>query len=186
MLLKLEGFRYATSLDLNMGYYHIRLDNFSKKLCTLILPWEKSEMQALPMGLSNSPDIFQEKMNELMHDLEFVRFYIDDILIVTSGTFEDHLNKLDQVLSRLSHAGLKTKAKIVLLSTRTRISRILDNPRRYSTPTKKIEAIKKTAPPKSKKESRSFIGLVNYYRDVWIRRSDVLAPLAKISGKNAS
>lgn len=112
--------------------------------------------------------------------------YIDDILIVTSGPFEDHLNKLDQVLSRLSHAGLKTKAKIVLLSTRTRISRILDNPRRYSTPTKKIEAIKKTAPPKSKKESRSFIGLVNYYRDVWIRRSDVLTPLAKISGKNAS
>ena len=25
MLLKLEGFHYYTSLDLNMGYYHIQL-----------------------------------------------------------------------------------------------------------------------------------------------------------------
>ena len=25
MLLKLDGFQYATSLDLNMGYYHIQL-----------------------------------------------------------------------------------------------------------------------------------------------------------------
>ena len=95
MLLKLECFKYATSLDLNMGYYHIRLDNFSKSLCTLILPWGKYEMQVLPMGLSNSPDIFQGKMNELLHDLEFVRTYIDDLLIVTNETFQDHLDKLD-------------------------------------------------------------------------------------------
>jgi len=114
MLLKLEGFKYATPLDLNMGYYHIRLDNFSKSLCTLILPWGKYEMQVLPMGLSNSPDIFQEKMNELLHDLEFVRAYIDDLLIVTNETFQDHLDKLDRVLTRLSRAGLKI---IVLLST---------------------------------------------------------------------
>ena len=110
MLLKLEGFKYTTSLDLNMGYYHIRLDNFSKSLCTLILPWGKYEMQVLPMGLSNSPDIFQEKMNKLLHDLEFVRAYIDDLLIVTNETFQDHLDKLDRVLTRLSRAGLEINA----------------------------------------------------------------------------
>ena len=110
MLLKLEGFKYATSLDLNMGYYHIRLDNFSKSLCTLILPWGKYEMQVLPMRLSNSPDIFQEKMNELLHDLEFVRAYIDDLLIVTNETFQDHLDKLDRVLTRLGRARLKINA----------------------------------------------------------------------------
>jgi hypothetical protein len=35
LLLKLEGFQYATSLDLNMGYYHIELSPFSKQLCTI-------------------------------------------------------------------------------------------------------------------------------------------------------
>ena len=72
MLLNLEGFQFATSLDLNMGYYHIELSPTSKQLCTLVFPFGKFEMQRLPMGLCNSPDIFQEKMSELFHGLEFV------------------------------------------------------------------------------------------------------------------
>ena len=37
LLLKQEGFQYATSLDLNMGYYHIELSPFSHELCTIVL-----------------------------------------------------------------------------------------------------------------------------------------------------
>ena len=72
LLLKLEGFQHATSLDLNMGYYHIELTPFSKRLCTIVMPWGKYKYQCLPMGLCNSPDIFQEHMFELFSDLEFV------------------------------------------------------------------------------------------------------------------
>jgi hypothetical protein len=72
MLLNLEGFKYTTSLDLNMGYYHIKLSPDSKKLCTIILPFGKYKMQKLPMGLCNSLDIFQEKMSTLMDGLEFI------------------------------------------------------------------------------------------------------------------
>jgi Reverse transcriptase (RNA-dependent DNA polymerase) len=110
MLLKLEGFQWATSLDLNMGYYHIRLDPVSQLYCTIVLPWGKYEYQALPMGLCNSPDIFQEKMSELMEGLKFVRTYIDDLLVITNGSFEDHLTKLDRVLERVEAAGLKINA----------------------------------------------------------------------------
>ena len=110
LMLKLEGFMYATSLDLNMGYYHIELNPDSKKYCTIVLPFGKFEYQRLPMGLSNSPDIFQEKMSQLMEDLEFVRAYIDDLLITSSSTFEDHLEKLELVLQRLRQAGLKVNA----------------------------------------------------------------------------
>ena len=46
------------------------------------------------MGLCNSPDIFQEKMNELFNGLEYVRAYIDDLLIISNDNFEDHLNKV--------------------------------------------------------------------------------------------
>jgi Reverse transcriptase (RNA-dependent DNA polymerase) len=111
MLLKLEGFKYATSLDLNMGYYHIKLSPESKRLCTIVLPWGKYEYQRLPMGLCNSPDIFQEKMSVLMHDLEYVRAYIDDLLVITGQSYTDHLEKLGEVLSRLQNAGLKVNAK---------------------------------------------------------------------------
>jgi hypothetical protein len=41
VLQELEGFTYATALDLNMGYYTIRLDPDASKICTIILPWGK-------------------------------------------------------------------------------------------------------------------------------------------------
>ena len=82
-----------------MGYYHIKLCPFSRQLCTIILLWGKYEYQKLPMGLCNSPDIFQEKMNELFAGLDYVRTYIDDLLILSSKSFEDHLQKLDKVLN---------------------------------------------------------------------------------------
>ena len=62
ILLKLEGFRYATSLDLNMGYYHIRLSENESNLCKIVLPWIKYRYKCLPMGVDNSLDIFQQKI----------------------------------------------------------------------------------------------------------------------------
>jgi Reverse transcriptase (RNA-dependent DNA polymerase) len=110
-MLKLEGFQFATSLDLNMGYYHIELSPSSKRLCTIVLPWGKYEYQRLPMGLCNSPDIFQEKMSNLMQGLDFVRAYIDDILAITNGDWYDHLDKLELAFQRLQQAGLKVNAR---------------------------------------------------------------------------
>ena len=62
------------------------------------------------MGIAGSPDIFQAKMSELMMSLEYVRTYLDDLLIISNGSFEDHLDKLKVVLQRLSDAGLKVNA----------------------------------------------------------------------------
>jgi hypothetical protein len=186
MLLKLQGFKFATSLDLNMGYYHIELNPDSKRLCTIVLPFGKFEYQRLPMGLCNSPDIFQEKMSELFAGLDFVRAYIDDLLITSHDSWDDHLDKLDLVFRKLTDVGLKVNAKKSFFGqheleylgywiTRTGISPVA----------KKVDAIQKIATPKNKTEVRAFIGIVNYYRDMWPQRSQILAPLAKIAGKTA-
>ena len=62
------------------------------------------------MGLCNSPDIFQEKMSKLMVGLEFARAYLDDLLLITKSDFDEHLDQLEQALTRLSAAGLKINA----------------------------------------------------------------------------
>lgn len=184
MLLKLEGFQYATSLDLNMGYYHIELSPDSKQLCTIVLPWGKYEYQRLPMGLCNSPDIFQEKMGELVQDLEYVRAYIDDLLIVTSDSFEDHVEKLKAVLQLLKDAGLKVNAaKSFFARGELEYLGYWITRDGIQPTTAKVVAISNIATPKTRKELRRFIGMVNYYRDMWVRRSDVLAPLAKLTSK---
>ncbi len=74
VLQEIEGFSFATAaLDLNMGYYTIRLDPDASKICTIIFPWGKYSYKQLPMGIAGSPDIFQGKMSELMESLEYVR-----------------------------------------------------------------------------------------------------------------
>jgi hypothetical protein len=60
-LQELEGFTYATTLDLNMGYYTIRLDPTAAKMCTIIFPWGKYSCKRLPMGFAGLADISNQK-----------------------------------------------------------------------------------------------------------------------------
>ncbi len=62
------------------------------------------------MGIAGSPDIFQGKMSKLMETLEYVRAYLDDFLCISKLSLEDHLEKLEEVLSQLCNAGLKVNA----------------------------------------------------------------------------
>jgi hypothetical protein len=167
-----------------MGYYTIRLDTDASRICTIIFPWGKYSYKRLPMGIAGSPDIFQEKMSDLMASLEFVKTYLDDLLIISRGSLEDHLEKLTEVLSRLQDAGLKinaAKSKFCALETEYLgyiITRDGVKPQ-----ANKVQAILALTPPKNVKELRSFLGMVQYYRDIWAKRSDMLAPLTDLVGE---
>ncbi len=43
------------------------------------------------MGYAGSADIFKAEMMKLMEALEYAWAYIDDLLVITRGTLEDHL-----------------------------------------------------------------------------------------------
>ena len=177
---------YATSLDLNMGYYHIQLTPTASSYCTIVLPWGKYEYLRLPMGLCNSPDIFQEKMGDLVAGLEFARAYIDDLLVISNGSLMDHLDKLEQVLSRLQEAGLKVNSsKSFFAREELEYLGYWITQEGIKPLSKKVEAINNLAAPKTRKQVRSFVGMINYYRDMWIRRSEVLAPLTALTSVNA-
>jgi dihydroorotate dehydrogenase len=103
----MEGFTFATALDLNMGYYHIKLDANTQKLCTIIFPWGKYKYTRLPMEIKIAPDIFQNVMTKLTQDMEYVKAYLDHLLILINTSFNDHLTKLEMVLARLSTAGMR-------------------------------------------------------------------------------
>ena len=107
----MEGFTYATVLDLNMGHYTIRLDADSQEICTIILPWGKYSYLRLPMGICGSPDFFQEKMTGLMESLEYIQWYIVDLHIITRESYEDHLKKtLRSLMLTVQIAGLRINA----------------------------------------------------------------------------
>ena len=59
------------------------------------------------MGVAKSPDIFQQKMNDLFHGFEFIRAYINELLIITKEDWTDHVYMLELMLKRLKGKGLK-------------------------------------------------------------------------------
>ena len=184
LLLKLEGFTYATALDLSMGYYHIPMSEQAQALCTTVLPWGKYRYCRLPMGLKVATDVFQNTMMELLGDLPYVRVYLDDILITTCDSYEDHIEKMNTVLTRLEKSGFRAnlrkcffaKSELEYLGFWITRHGIQPQP-------KKVEAICRLLPPKNQRQLRRFLGMVNYYRDMWQRRSHILAPLTALTSK---
>ena len=49
---------------------------------------------------------------------------------------------------------------------------------------KKVEAIQALTVPKNRKQLRQFIGMINFYRDMWQKSSELLAPLTALTSKN--
>jgi len=48
ILQQMEGFSYATALDLNMGYYHLLLDAETSNICAIVFPWGFYRYKRLP------------------------------------------------------------------------------------------------------------------------------------------
>jgi hypothetical protein len=62
------------------------------------------------MGIASSPDVFQEKLLELMEALEYARAYLDDLHCITKLSLKDHLEQLEEVLRQLCDTGLKVNS----------------------------------------------------------------------------
>jgi transposase InsO family protein len=133
------------------------------------------------MGIKNSPDIFQAVINDLLGDLEFVQVYLDDILITSDGTFQDHLQKLEIVFKRLEHANFRANLhKCFFAKDELEYLGYWLTRRGLQPQPKKVEAILRLTPPKTKRQLRHFLGMVNFYRDMWRMRSHLLAPLSAL------
>ncbi len=121
-----------------------------------------------------------------MADLEYVRAYINDLLVFSNGSWTDHLQKLEQVFKRLKSAGLKINAKKSFFgkSELEYLGYWITREGIQPMP-KKVQAILAIQPPKDKRQLRRFIGMINFYRDMWIQRSEILAPLTELTSKTA-
>jgi hypothetical protein len=164
-----------------MGYYTIRLDPDASKICTIIFSWGKYSYKRLPMGIAGSPDIFQGKMLELMESLEYVRAYLDDLLCISKLSLEDHLEKLEVVLRRLRNAGLKCNAaKSTFCTLEIEYLEYVLTRDGIKPQSNKVQAILAIKPPTGVSQLRHFLGMVQYYHDLWARWSDMLTPLTSL------
>jgi hypothetical protein len=167
-----------------MGYYTIRLDPDASKICTIIFSWGKYSYKILPIGITGSPDIFQGKMLKLIESLEYVRAYLDDLLCISKLSLEDHLEKLVEVHRGLCDAGLKVNAaKSTFCALEIKYLGYVLTRDGIKPQSNKVQAILAIEPPTGVKQLRHFLGMVQYYRDLWARRSNMRAPLISLVGE---
>jgi hypothetical protein len=136
------------------------------------------------MGLASAPHIFQLIMTEMFCDLDYVLVYIDDILILQqeNKTEDDHLDKIETVLSRLQNKGFRANLrKSFFMQKELEYLGYLLMDKGLKLHPKKVEAMKQIKPPKNSKPHKQFLGMINFYPDIWKKCSHILSPLSKIS-----
>ena len=101
---------YVTAIDLSMAFYHFELTPSSSDMATFMLPFGLFKYRRMAMGLSISPDILQGHMSRLFHDLSHIKVYMDDLLVFTRGSYDEHLRQVDQALQRLGKKNLAVNA----------------------------------------------------------------------------
>jgi transposase InsO family protein len=184
----LNGAKWFTKLDVRAAFHKIRIAEGEEWKTAFRTRYGLFEWQVCPFGLSGSPATFQRYINWTLreHLDEFCSAYVDDILIFSSESLEDHQTKVQTVLSKLLEAGLQLdidkcefeKQKVKYLGF------ILEAGKGISMDPAKVEAIQAWQTPTSTKAVRSFVGFANYYRDFIDGFTNVVLPLTKLTGKD--
>jgi len=180
------GSSIFTTLDLTSGFWQMALDAKSKPKTAFTVPSLGSfQWRVVSMGLSSGPSAYQRLIELVMKGLSNVIVYIDDI-IIHSSCHEEHLEKLDRVLTRLAKHNLKANlqkcsfgvSETMYLGFKLTKDGIVPG-------TDKLKAVRDAAPPSSIKQIRQFLGLCNFFRGHIQHFAQLTSPLTKLTTKEA-
>ncbi|KAL2887659.1 hypothetical protein HOO65_050780 [Ceratocystis lukuohia] len=169
-----------TKLDVISAFHNIRIAKGDEWKTAFRTRQGLYEWQVMPFGLANAPAHFQRFINSLLRPYldVWASAYVDDVLIFTNGTPEDHYEKVNTALTCLREGGLTVDINKCEFATQeiTYLGYIL-RPGRILTDPKKISAISEWETPSSVQHVRKFLGLCNFYRGFIDNYSEVVMPL---------
>jgi hypothetical protein len=114
LLDSLSGAYWFTTLDLANGYWQVAMHPDDIEKTAFITTHGLYEFLVMLFGLNNASGTFQRLMNWVLKDFIriFVAVYLDNVIIYTKGSFELHINQINQVFQALRDAQLSIKLKI--------------------------------------------------------------------------
>jgi hypothetical protein len=184
---KLKDFTYISILDLKKSYLQWSIDEDSRDYLSFTSKKHgKLRFTRMPFGLKIAPSSFQERMEIIFQGLlwEKVLVYIDDIIIFTLDSLEDHISVIDLVLQKLEEYGLKiNKEKSIFAKKEGNYLGFYITSEGYRLSDKRLEAFKNAQRPSNKDELRSFLGCFPFY-GILVNTSELLSPLYQLLKKN--
>ena len=176
----LIGAKYFTKLDLRSGYWQVEMEEADKaKTAFSVGNLGFYECNRMAFGLTNAPATFQRLMECCMGEMNLKEclIFLDDILVF-SKNFEEHLERLEAVFSRLKQHGLKLKPnKCEFFKTKVNYLGHVVSHSRVETDPDKISALASWPEPDNVKALRSFLGFTGYYRRFIKDYAKIVKPL---------
>ena len=99
---------WISTIDIKSGYWHIPIRPVDREKTAFIFNGKVYHWNRMPFGPTNAPPYFQQIMDQIFADLDFVKVYMDDITII-SKTAQQHQQHLQQVFQRLDQYKIKIR-----------------------------------------------------------------------------
>ncbi|XP_055957860.1 retrovirus-related Pol polyprotein from transposon opus isoform X1 [Patella vulgata] len=167
MLDNLAGSKYFSVVDMKSGYHQVSIeDSDIPKTAFTVGPLGFYEYVRLPFGLTNAPGTYQRLMQDCLGDLNWkiCAIFIDD-LIIFSRTYEEHIERLTQVFTKLREHGIKlAPKKCEFIQEKVRYLGHIVSEDGITTDPKKTDKVESWPVPTNVDELRKFLGFVGYYR----------------------
>ena len=165
ILLKVGSSTVLSTIDLAKGFHQIVLEPSSRQYTTFSCPFGRFQYKRLPFGLKNAPAFFQETMTKVLAGCShYSDVYIDDI-IVFSNSWSERLVHLRSIFAALAQAGLTIKVrKCQFGKTSLNYLGHQVGSGKLALSEARVADLAEYKRPKSKKDLKSFLGLVSYYR----------------------
>ncbi len=179
---------WFTALDLQSGFWQIRMAPEDMKKTVLITKTGLYDWTVMPFGLKNATITFTRTMSEVFKDLgsNFLKVFVDD-LNVHSENWEEHLQHLGIVLYKLREVNLKLNPNKCCFAAKsiTFMGHVVSEQGTKPNPGK-IEAVLHFPQPKTVTNVKSFLGLTGYYRNYVRGYSRLVAPLFELTKKDVN
>lgn len=162
LLAQLAGAKVFSKIDLKTGYSQLEIEPESTKFFVIASPLGYFRFKRLPFGVSSGPELFQQRMEQILAGISGIVIYLDDILIF-SASAEEHEKRLDAVKAALNAHGITVNSdkssyhqpSMAFLGHVVSAEGITPSPA-------KIEALCKMPDPTNVSQLRAFLGLSTY------------------------
>jgi hypothetical protein len=136
------------------------------------------------MGIKPATDIFQQRMSAIFFDMPVVVIYMDDTIVFGYADLDSHKIDVTEVLRRLQEAGFQVNPdKCLWFQPAVTYLGFLITRDGIKPPPDKIQGIINMQRPKTQRDVRRFVGMVNFYRDLYPKRAETLASLTDLCGQ---
>ena len=160
------GKNYYSTMDLSQSFFQVNLDKKSRPITAFSINQRRLMYRKMIMGHCNSSQQFSRCMSKLLASIpiEELIAFLDDLLLA-SDTVEEHIQRLDMVLTRFREAEMKlSPGKCAFLQKEVQYVGLCVSKKGLRITDERVEAVKQIQRPSSLKETQSVLGFLNYNR----------------------